>query len=263
MRTRESLSYAQFRSCMSILRRHTGLKPLFYLADLLGYTLSGVDLSRMLSYLVRRGEITRKGKGAGAQISLLSPGAPDAIQQLKTELAGHKWDGKWTLITYDIPEAHARVRMRLVRLLHEMGFAKQSASSWISPYDWAEFLAGQLRGWSFGGTVSYFRGAEAIPLAGAAPANLSALWDLKAIARDYGEVAARCRACLRSSGVAGRRRRARAVLRAARQLAQLTKLDPMLPPELRPGRWPREAAHEAFARLREKLNREIGSSAAD
>ena len=257
MRERESRDYFEFRSCLWILRHHTGMKPLFCLIDLLDWAVSEVEMDRMLAYLARKGQIARRGTGDQTQVSLLSAEAPEAIQEQKTKLARRNWNGKWNLLVYDIPEPHARVRMRLVRLLHAMGFAKQSGSAWISPYDWSGFLRERLDGWNFGGTVSFLRDASMVQLAGDAPSDPSALWDLEAIRARYQAVAGTCRAALRAAGVAGARNRARVGVWAHREMTELARQDPMLPQAALPSDWPAQAAEESLLEVRDMLNEEV------
>jgi phenylacetic acid degradation operon negative regulatory protein len=44
-----------------------------------------------------------------------------------------RWDGRWRLILYDIPEAQHRVRQKLRRYLREHGFGYLQRSGWITP----------------------------------------------------------------------------------------------------------------------------------
>ncbi|KKQ74644.1 MAG: Repressor in ring oxydation complex/ phenylacetic acid degradation pathway related protein (PaaX) [Berkelbacteria bacterium GW2011_GWB1_38_5] len=46
-----------------------------------------------------------------------------------------KWDGKWRLVIFDIPEVNRDVRDRLRRALTKMGMGLLQASVWISPND--------------------------------------------------------------------------------------------------------------------------------
>jgi len=45
-----------------------------------------------------------------------------------------KWDGKWRLVTFDIPEDFRNERNKLRKLLRTAGFFKLQASVFISPY---------------------------------------------------------------------------------------------------------------------------------
>lgn len=261
MRERESRDCFEFRSCLWILRRHTGMKPLFYLMDLLDWAVSGVEMNRMLAYLARKGQITRRGCGDETQVSLLSAETPEAIQEHKAKLARHSWNGKWNLLVYDIPRTHNRVRMRLVRLLHRMGFAKQSGSAWMSPYDWSGFLQRHLNGWNFGGTVSFLRDAGMVRLAGDAPSDPSALWDTEAIGARYQALAAKCQKALETTGPTGARSRALTGVWAHREMTELARQDPMLPGAVLPSDWSAQAAEESLLSLREMLNEEIQQAA--
>jgi len=226
------------------------------LLDLLDYAVSEIEARQMLSYLARKGEINRSGQGANTQISILSLATPDVILDHKIKLSQRKWNGTWNLLVYDIPESYSRIRMRLVRLLHQMGYAKQSASSWLSPYDWSTFLDEHLRGWTFGGTVSFLRGAELLPLAGDAPGDPASLWDLHSLVSGYRAIAAKCRSALSRPARAGAKRRIETAIWARREMALLVRGDPMLPPRLLPADWPRQAAENGLAELRERLNRD-------
>jgi DNA-binding transcriptional regulator PaaX len=45
-----------------------------------------------------------------------------------------RWDGKWRMVIFDVPETHRRDREYLRRLLVQYGFKKLQASVWASPY---------------------------------------------------------------------------------------------------------------------------------
>ena len=46
-----------------------------------------------------------------------------------------KWDGKWRVITFDIPEKIRKTRNYLTRLLRGVGFVRLQDSVWVYPYD--------------------------------------------------------------------------------------------------------------------------------
>ena len=45
------------------------------------------------------------------------------------------WDGKWRIVTYDIPEENKKTRDRLRTLLGRCRFKQLQKSVWISPFD--------------------------------------------------------------------------------------------------------------------------------
>ena len=67
-------------------------------------------------------EVTRKGK----------------YKALKYILKGRKskkWDGKWRLLIFDVPENKSYLRQRLRENLELIGFKYLQKSVWITPYD--------------------------------------------------------------------------------------------------------------------------------
>ncbi len=46
-----------------------------------------------------------------------------------------RWDGKWRIITYDIPVAKKKASQALARKLHQLGLYQFQRSFWISPYE--------------------------------------------------------------------------------------------------------------------------------
>lgn len=52
-----------------------------------------------------------------------------------------KWDQKWRVMIFDIPEKKKRVRDDLVLLFHQAGIRLLQNSVWIYPYDCEEIIA--------------------------------------------------------------------------------------------------------------------------
>jgi CRISPR-associated endonuclease Cas2 len=46
-----------------------------------------------------------------------------------------KWDKKWRVIIFDIPEKKRRIRAEVRRILMEAGFQRLQDSVWVHPYD--------------------------------------------------------------------------------------------------------------------------------
>lgn len=66
-----------------------------------------------------------------------------AFEQAKVALKNHKkkWDGRWRMVAFDIPERRSAVRFRLRAVMREIGFTRLQDSVWVYPYDCEDFIA--------------------------------------------------------------------------------------------------------------------------
>ena len=66
-----------------------------------------------------------------------------AFEQAKVALRNQKkkWDGRWRMIVFDIPERRKSVRFRLCAVMREVGFVRMQDSVWVYPYDCEDFIA--------------------------------------------------------------------------------------------------------------------------
>ncbi|MDP2655012.1 MAG: CRISPR-associated endonuclease Cas2 [bacterium] len=52
-----------------------------------------------------------------------------------------KWDGRWRVVLFDIPERRRGIRNRLRVFMQEYGFVRLQDSVWIYPYDCEDLIA--------------------------------------------------------------------------------------------------------------------------
>jgi len=52
-----------------------------------------------------------------------------------------RWDGRWRVVLFDIPERRRGVRNRLRIFMQEFGFVRLQDSVWIYPYDCEDLIA--------------------------------------------------------------------------------------------------------------------------
>jgi CRISPR/Cas system-associated endoribonuclease Cas2 len=67
-----------------------------------------------------------------------------AFEQAKVALETRKkkrWDERWRMVVFDIPERRRRVRGRLRLVMQEVGFVRLQDSVWVYPYDCEDFIA--------------------------------------------------------------------------------------------------------------------------
>jgi len=66
------------------------------------------------------------------------------LEQQKKSLIGRirkRWDGRWRMIIFDIPEKRSNIRKRLRSMMQELGFLRLQDSVWVFPYDCEEVVA--------------------------------------------------------------------------------------------------------------------------
>ena len=87
--------------------------------------------------LSQKGLIATKFKKHEKYIELTKKGKEVAHKLLteKINLPHGKWDGKWRLLCFDIPESNRRERAFLRNFLFRNGFRKYQQSVWITPYN--------------------------------------------------------------------------------------------------------------------------------
>lgn len=99
--------------------------------------------SSIFSYLKRNGYIKIEERNKQLFVSLTEEGKKRAKQYQVDDLEiamPKKWDKKWRIILFDIPEK-SRVKREVLRgKLIELGFSKLQKSAWVHPYPCHEEL---------------------------------------------------------------------------------------------------------------------------
>lgn len=98
----------------------------------------------VLGRLVTKGLITFEERGdkryaritdAGKQVLELELLREKSLQKPK------RWDKRWRVVTFDIPERRRSIRVRLRRFMEEFGFVRLQDSVWVYPYDCEDLIA--------------------------------------------------------------------------------------------------------------------------
>ncbi len=135
-----------------LLILHSGsiLTPAMFEADKLRQTLhkfwrlqrhSPAQLRRSLKYLLSHSLIEAKDDDEFFFYSLTDKGRRKVSRFELEDLAISiplKWDGKWRIILFDVPEDKKSARNALSLALRSMGFWKLQDSAWVHPYDCAK-----------------------------------------------------------------------------------------------------------------------------
>lgn len=113
-----------------ILLRKEGVAPRPRLKD---------TIRRTTATLIQRGFLERNGDA----VRLTAHGERALVlAQLKAPSVHtkRKWDGKWRMLIFDIPERRRRQREHIRNQLHSIGFARLQDSVWTFPYPCEEYV---------------------------------------------------------------------------------------------------------------------------
>lgn len=144
-----------------------------------------------LMRMCRRGYLTVRRAGKRSFYSL-SPEGLEVIEAGARRIFYRReeaWDGRWSVLTYSIPEQQREARGRLRRDLMWLGFGPLTPGVYLSPWDLAAEVAGLVRRYGRYGQVQSFRADNA------GPADDQALvqrcWDLAQVNLAYEKFLAR------------------------------------------------------------------------
>jgi len=94
------------------------------------------EFRKLMYYMDRQDWINTSGRGEKLKLKVTNKGLVRLEKLSFKHLSlpkGQKWDGKWRIVTFDIPESKRRARDALRRLLKELGFSQLHKSVWVTP----------------------------------------------------------------------------------------------------------------------------------
>ena len=96
--------------------------------------------------LARKGHITFVERGGKKQLRITEAGRRELQRAELAALLAHgprkprRWDKRWRLIVFDIPERRRAIRNKLRRVVRTLGFLRMQDSVWVYPYDCEELV---------------------------------------------------------------------------------------------------------------------------
>lgn len=222
----------------------------------------GVDdpsVRSALSRFKRRGILTadRRQGAAGYALSAAARRTFDVGDARVLERRASPPDRGWVLAAFSIPESARDVRYRLRSRLARIGCAQVGGGLWIAPRQLEADVRHLVSSLEVEDHVDIFL-ADHSSFRSTKDA-VSAWWDLDAIGDTYAEFTATYRPmALAWAKVTGRPDGARAFADYTRALTSwrpLPYIDPGLPREYLPARWPGDRATETFYELHDRLSR--------
>lgn len=167
-------------------------------------------------------------------------------KRLKSVLPGYKkpaeWDGKWYIITFDIPEIYRNRRNAFREKLKKLGFGKLQASVWISPLNYLANVESlvkfhKMEYWVIPSVTDKLGRETSEELA-------ERVWPLERINQRYKNFIARCKMFFRKEK--GYKINKFGLLM---EYLNILKEDPRLPEDLLPGDWQGKKAHRLYQKI--------------
>ncbi len=213
-----------------------------------------------LSRMSKKGWIESERIGRYSRYSLTTRGRTIVreAQSRIYEPRPRKWDGKWLMVVYSIPEEMRTVRSNLRTRLGWLGFGNLAPGTWISPNDVGPEVEEDLKDLGVSPFVVRFSGLE---LEMASPAEIvERCWDLESINQDYRKFVAKfdpvfqglCRS-LDSGEELDRAECFRQRIWLTLEFTQFPRRDPNLPGDLLPEGWLGTRASELYNQLHQCL----------
>jgi len=250
---RKRISGSDFEHVMWLLERRTDLGPPLRLIRFIYGEIEDYVARHALNRLAKSGKLAASKHGRTTYYepkSLLH----DEIVARKRELQSRPWNGRWCVLTYDIPAKATVTRKLLVRLLHRAGMGLLCGSSWASPYDWADLITERAEAIGASQHLVWALDAE-LDKQTASPESVARIWHLDKLVRRYGRIIEECKLITpaRADTTAAKQAASRRACRAARMWAALQEDDPMLPAALLPPDWPSMRAERSISITRERI----------
>jgi len=108
-----------------------------------GEDFSRISINSALNRLCRKGFISKLKEKNNIFLNITNKNKFYCLGDyvtLKIKKSKNRWDGKWRLVIYDIPEKRKVEREYLRSILGLLGFGKIQDSCWASPYDYSGFV---------------------------------------------------------------------------------------------------------------------------
>lgn len=110
-----------------------------------------------LGRLAAKGLVTFEEKNGKRYARITEKG--EHMLQMETERVAmtkkRKWDRRWRVVIFDIPEKRKSMRASLRRFMSEYGFVRLQDSVWIYPYDCEDLIALAKANFRVGADVLY------------------------------------------------------------------------------------------------------------
>lgn len=204
-----------------------------------------------ISRLKRDGALAVRRDGGRVLYSLTRQGAIAAHVDQPPRPAPPEWDGRWWLVSYQLPGVKRAWREALRKQLEHLGYGRLAQGYYISPYGYREQLTARLRELGIEQWVDLYSAEQ---VAGREPSDkAAAIWDLQGLADRYQSfldkhepLARRFADLARTDGGIEPALALVAYVYLCEDHDAISAADPLLPARLLPKDWPGNRAQTLF-----------------
>lgn len=155
-------------------------------------------------------------------------------------LRKQKWDGKWRIVVFDIPENKRKVRDKLRWELEDWGLGMLQRSTWITPYSLGKTLKEVLSSQGLSEYIVVFEGANLFDEDETKLATK--VWQLGKVNRKYEKWLDKVE-------------KGKISQKLIDEYLEILEIDPFLPHDLLPVWWAGDEAYEVFWNLIKNLSK--------
>lgn len=199
--------------------------------------------------LLSAGDIERVVKDGEVYYEITGQGRTRLCKRIKLDKLGQKWDGRWRILIFDIPEKTRLKRDYLRQKLYALGFGHLQKSVWVSPFDITREVREFLRFQGLDEGVILFEAKRIGEYEDKEIADRA--WHLRGLSEKYKEIV--------ESFTHESKGDSNAKQKFASQYLDILNQDPILPQRLLFPDWGGDRARKLFLRL-PKLTRSVSST---
>jgi phenylacetic acid degradation operon negative regulatory protein len=224
------------------------------------HTASGRDYDRLLERWRRQQKVVRIGRGREARFRITDKIRHRVETVDPTVQWDRRWDGKWRVFSFDLPEIRRKERLSLWRQLRAAKFGFLQRSVWVWPHDVEVWLREMVEAQ---GIPECFCGFDAgrLFLCDAAEIVASA-WDWKRIGHDHDVYLQQEAGAVRALRSADRLEELIRLARVERDVYRAAfRLDPLLPRDLWVNSYQGHTVEQLHCKYQACLRDRIGKAA--
>lgn len=213
-----------------------------------------------LKRLEDRGEIERTERGDRALFQITQRGKEKInSSDFSLKRKSRNWDGRWYLVSFDIPETQKTSRNLLRKRLLMLGLGKLQRSLWVSPYNYAQEVKKIVTHYHLEKYVEVFRSQLLNPKEPSSFA--SQIWDLEGLNRRYSQFIEKYRPLLPQFREDPNHSKDSELFKLERtikeKLSSILLSDPQLPDKLLPKGFQGEEAYHLFEECAKLLSQRL------